>query len=213
MPLNFGKLLFRENLAPGDRVAIMVRNCPQWVMFEQAALRLGLAVVPLYIEDRAENAAWCLDNAGVSLLLLGNMAHWKALSEIVDQLTQLKRIVILEAVSQDIHRTGDQRAIASSDWLPATPKNIALIQNDPQALATIIYTSGTTGRPKGVMLSHHNILSNAYACAQTVTVTPNDCLLSFLPLSHTFERTAGYYTPHAMWRYNRLCALYPTVSR
>ena len=187
--------LSRENLAPGDRVAIMVRNCPQWVMFEQAALRLGLAVVPLYIEDRAENAAWCLDNAGVSLLLLGNMAHWKALSEIVDQLTQLKRIVILEAVSQDIHRTGDQRAIASSDWLPATPKNIALIQNDPQALATIIYTSGTTGRPKGVMLSHHNILSNAYACAQTVTVTPNDCLLSFLPLSHTFERTAGYYTP------------------
>src|SRR5690606_11768147 len=112
-----------------------------------------------------------------------------------DQLTQLKRIVILNATSQDIHQTGDQRTIAASDWLPKAPENISLPQNDPHTLATIIYTSGTTGRPKGVMLSQHNILSNAYACAQIVTVTPDDLLLSFLPLSHTFERTAGYYTP------------------
>lgn len=187
--------LSRENLAPGDRVAIMVRNCPQWVMFEQAALGLGLVVVPLYTEDRAENAAWCLDNAGASLLLLENMVRWEALSNVVGQLTRLKRIVILNATSQDIHQTGDQRTATSSDWLPEAPENIPLPQNDPHALATIIYTSGTTGRPKGVMLSQHNILSNAYACAQVVTVTPDDLLLSFLPLSHTFERTAGYYTP------------------
>lgn len=187
--------LSRENLVPGDRVAIMVRNCPQWIMFEQAALGLGLVVVPLYTEDRAENAAWCLDNAGASLLLLENMVRWEALSNVVGQLTRLKRIVILNATSQDIHQTGDQRTATSSDWLPETPENIPLPQNDPHALATIIYTSGTTGRPKGVMLSQHNILSNAYACAQVVTVTPDDLLLSFLPLSHTFERTAGYYTP------------------
>ncbi len=187
--------LSRENLAPGDRVAIMVRNCPQWVMFEQAALGLGLVVVPLYTEDRAENAAWCLDNAGASLLLLENMVRWDALSGVAGQLAQLKRIVILNATSQDIYQTGDPRAIASSDWLPETAEDIPLVQNDPHALATIIYTSGTTGRPKGVMLSQHNILSNADACAQIVTVTPDDLLLSFLPLSHTFERTAGYYTP------------------
>lgn len=187
--------LSRENFVPGERVAIMVRNCPQWVMFEQAALGLGLVVVPLYTEDRAENAAWCLDNAGASLLLLENMVRWEALRDEVDQLTQLKRIVILNATSQDIHQTGDQRTIAASDWLPKAPENISLPQNDPHTLATIIYTSGTTGRPKGVMLSQHNILSNAYACAQIVTVTPDDLLLSFLPLSHTFERTAGYYTP------------------
>ncbi|BBL35127.1 long-chain-fatty-acid--CoA ligase FadD15 [Nitrosomonas stercoris] len=187
--------LSQENLASGDRVAIMVRNCPQWVMFEQAALGLGLVVVPLYTEDRAENAAWCLGDAGASLLLLENMTQWEALRNVIGQLTQLKRVVILNATAQDIQQTGDQRVVASSTWLPEAAKNIPSAQNDPHALATIIYTSGTTGRPKGVMLSQHNILSNAYACSQIVTVAPDDLLLSFLPLSHTFERTAGYYTP------------------
>ncbi|MCC6917291.1 long-chain fatty acid--CoA ligase [Nitrosomonas sp.] len=187
--------LSRENFSRGDRVAVMVRNCPQWVMFEQAALGLGLVVVPLYIEDRAENAAWCLDNAGASLLLLENMTRWSEMSEAAAQLQQLKRIVILHAASEDIHYTGDKRVIALQDWLPETAETTPPAQNDPHALASIIYTSGTTGRPKGVMLSHHNILSNAYGCAQIVTVRPEDLLLSFLPLSHTFERTAGYYTP------------------
>ncbi len=187
--------LSRENFSRGDRVAVMVRNCPQWVMFEQAALGLGLVVVPLYIEDRAENAAWCLDNAGVGLLLLENMTRWSEMSEAAAQLQQLKRIVILHAASEDIHYASDKRIIALQDWLPETAETISPAQNDPHALASIIYTSGTTGRPKGVMLSHHNILSNAYGCAQIVTVRPEDLLLSFLPLSHTFERTAGYYTP------------------
>lgn len=187
--------LSRENLSPGDRVAVMARNCPQWVIFEQAALGVGLVVVPLYTEDRAENAAWCLDNAGVSLLLLENMTHWDALNEASAQLQQLKHIIILHATSEDIRYTNDKRVVALQDWLPETPGDISPVPNDPYALASVIYTSGTTGRPKGVMLSHHNILSNAYGCAQIVTVRPEDLLLSFLPLSHTFERTAGYYTP------------------
>lgn len=187
--------LSREALSPGDRVAIMARNCPQWVIFEQAAVGLGLVVVPLYTEDRAENATWCLDNAGTTLLLLENMTRWEAMNESMAGLQQLKRIIILDASPEDVHHTGDKRAIALQDWLPETPGDIPSVQNDPHALATIIYTSGTTGRPKGVMLSHNNILSNAYSSAQIVTVRPDDVLLSFLPLSHTFERTAGYYVP------------------
>ena len=68
--------LSRENLTPGDRVAIMLRNCPEWVMFEHAALRLGLVVVPLYTADRVENAAYILRDAGVKVLLLEELAQW-----------------------------------------------------------------------------------------------------------------------------------------
>lgn len=191
--------LQREPLSPGDRVAVMLRNCPQWVMFEQAALASGLVVVPLYTEDRAENAAWCLAHAGVKLLLLENQTQWQALREVENLPAQLARIVILDATADSLRQfddSHDARVCALAEWLPAEAgDDPPPVPHDPHAMATLIYTSGTTGRPKGVMLSHHNILSNACSCAQVVTVTPDDLLLSFLPLSHTFERTAGYYVP------------------
>lgn len=187
--------LSRENLSAGDRVAVMSRNCPQWVMFEQAAIGLGLVVVPLYTEDRAENAAYCLQHSGAKLLLLEKTAQWEAFSQVGDLLTGLSRIVIMTLSEEEVPQKGDDRIVPLSKWLPEQAGDIQQLNTDPHALATIIYTSGTTGRPKGVMLSHHNILTNAYASAQVVTVTPDDLLLSFLPLSHTFERTAGYYIP------------------
>jgi len=186
----------QENLAAGDRVAIMLRNCPQWVMFEQAALASGLVVVPLYTEDRAENAAWCLEHAGAKLLLLENHIQWQALIEVENLPARLARIIIVEATSDAVHSFHDDRVRTLAEWLPADAvQTVEPAGLDSQAMATLIYTSGTTGRPKGVMLSHHNILSNAFSSAQVVTVTCDDLLLSFLPLSHTFERTAGYYVP------------------
>lgn len=187
--------LSQENLSAGDRVAVMSRNCPQWVMFEQAAIGLGLAVVPLYTEDRAENAAYCLQNAGVKLLLIEKLTQWEAFSQVEDLLTGLSRIVIMTLSEEEAVHAGDDRIVMLSKWLPEQANEAQHLNTDPHALATIIYTSGTTGRPKGVMLSHHNILTNAYASAQIVAVAPADLLLSFLPLSHTFERTAGYYVP------------------
>ncbi|SDH32689.1 long-chain fatty acid--CoA ligase [Nitrosomonas sp. Nm132] len=187
--------LSRENLSLGDRVAVMSRNCSQWVMFEQAALGLGLVVVPLYTEDRAENAAYCLQNAGVKLLLVEKLTQWEVFSSVQDQLTALSRIVIMTLLEENRYKAEDDRVIALSKWLPEQGSDTQHLNTDPHALATIIYTSGTTGRPKGVMLSHHNILTNAYGSAQVVIVTPDDLLLSFLPLSHTFERTSGYYVP------------------
>ena len=83
------RALARENLSPGDRVAIMLRNCPEWVTFEHAALRLGLVVVPLYTADRPENAAHILCDAGVKVLLLEEPAQWDAFSEVRRQITGL----------------------------------------------------------------------------------------------------------------------------
>jgi long-chain acyl-CoA synthetase len=87
------------------------------------------------------------------------------------------------------------RISALAEWLPEGGKQYAANLMNPSNLATIVYTSGTTGMPKGVMLSHANILENAFACLQRITLFPEDIFLSFLPLSHTFERTVGYYVP------------------
>jgi long-chain acyl-CoA synthetase len=184
--------LAAENLQPGDRVAVMMQNCPQWVMFDQAALANGLVVVPLYTQDRAENVAFVLQNAGVKALLIGSQEHWDSLQPVRDQLGFLSRVVSLRHIDTAGHP--DSRLITAGEWLPDHAEMVR-VNWDRNALATIVYTSGTTGRPKGVMLSHANILWNAYRSTQMVSCHATDLFLSFLPLSHTLERTAGYYLP------------------
>lgn len=187
--------LQKESLTPGDRVAVMMKNCPEWVMFEQAALGLGLVVIPLYTDDRVENAAYVINDANVKLLLLEGAHQWQQFVAIRDQIRGLQRVVLLKSFEQSDMNLRDEVVVSAWDWLPAHGGEVHHVPTDPHSLATIIYTSGTSGRPKGVMLSHHNILSNADSCLQVVPVLPDDLLLSFLPLSHTFERTSGYYVP------------------
>lgn len=187
--------LAKESLSPGDRVGVMVRNCPEWVMFEQAALGLGLVVVPLYTEDRAENAAYMINDAQVKLLLLDGVHQWHGFAAIREQISSVQRIVLLRSFDNSDMNLRDDAVVSAWDWLPAHGGEVSHVPSDPHSLATIIYTSGTSGRPKGVMLSHRNILSNAFGCLQVIPVLPDDVLLSFLPLSHTFERTCGYYVP------------------
>jgi long-chain acyl-CoA synthetase len=182
--------LEREGLQPGDRVAVMLRNCPEWVIFDQAAHGLGLVVVPLYTQDRPENVAYILQNAGCKLLLFEDLGQWQGLQEVRDQLAGLVRMLAVNALPGTIN---EPRLKWIGDWLPDEGGESRHVPKDPSALATIVYTSGTTGRPKGVMLSHHNILSNAAACLSVMVPGPDDVFLSFLPLSHTLERTCGYY--------------------
>ncbi len=182
--------LAAEGLQAGDRVAVIMQNCPEWVMFDQAALANGLVVVPLYTQDRAENAAYILQNAGVKVLLIGGQEHWDSLQPVREQLDFLVRVISLSHI--DSGGQPDSRLKTAGEWLPDQAELIRADQ-DKDTLATIVYTSGTTGRPKGVMLSHHNILWNAYASLQVVQCQPDEVFLSFLPLSHTLERTAGYY--------------------
>ncbi|MCW9024731.1 MAG: long-chain fatty acid--CoA ligase [Gammaproteobacteria bacterium] len=181
--------LCQEGLSEGDAIAIMVPNCPQWIMLEQAALSLGIIVVPLYINDRAENVAYIIKDAGVKLLLIEHKSHWDELCDIYKELENIIRIVTLEKI-EVIH---DDRVILADDWLPDTATPLTSVNIDRDSLATIVYTSGTTGHPKGVMLSHYNILWNAHSSQRCEDFYPSDRFLSFLPLSHMFERTAGYY--------------------
>ena len=183
-----------ENLEAGDRVAVLLRNCPEWVMFDQAALSLGLVVVPLYTDDRADAIAYILKDAAVKLLLVQDTGRWNRMESVVEDLPNLQRVVVLETGKQPDAREDDLVREAKT-WLPPRGDDLEKRKADPHSLASIVYTSGTTGRPKGVMLSHFNMLSIAHASLTVVDCYQQDSFLSFLPLSHTLERTGGYYLP------------------
>jgi len=181
--------LTKEGLKPGDRVGLCLHNRSEWVLLDQAALGLGLVTVPLYFDDRPENMAFCLNDAGARLLLLESAEQWAGLK---DQLKTVERVVILGG-----NVPADAKAKSLKQWLPAQSQAPVRSPAAPTDLATIVYTSGTTGKPKGVMLSHRNILSNVVSAMRAIPVYEHDRFLSFLPLSHMFERTCGYYA--AIW--------------
>ncbi len=171
--------LLKEGLSHGDRVAICARNSARWVACDVAVLSLGLVLVPLFFNDRPENLAFCLENSGTRLLFTD-----QAPAPLVRALSGL-RIVGLTDTLPD---TEDWSAWRGAGVAPAAP----VARDD---LATIVYTSGTTGRPKGVMLTHGNILANCADLMEAVqeVVAGDHRFLSFLPLSHMFERTAAHF--------------------
>jgi long-chain acyl-CoA synthetase len=183
--------LLGEGLLPGERIAIGLPNGPDWVCVDQAALGRGLVDVTLYMNDRPENVAFLLAHSGARLLVLDSQAQWQSLAPALAAVATLERVVILGPVDAG----SDPLLVSATQWLPPGEHALRESRNAPDDLATLVYTSGTTGRPKGVMLSHRNILSVAHAVLQQVSAYPQDVFLSFLPLAHLFERTVGYYLP------------------
>ncbi len=186
--------LVAAGLAAGDRVALMLKNSVEWVVFDQAALSLGLVVVPLYPDDRADNAAYILEHCGARLLLVEGRFQNRKIGEIIATSPSLKQMVSLSPPADLAHWSTRIAPVAA--WLAAgLDIEVAPRRITGDMLASIIYTSGTTGRPKGVMLSHENMLWNAWYASRCADFRDDERFLSFLPLSHTFERTAGYYMP------------------
>jgi len=190
--------LVKEELAPGDRVAVMLKNSVEWVIFDQAALGLGLVTVPLYLDDRPESAAYILNHCGARLLLVEGRFQHRKLAEIAGSATTMQRIVSLTA-AENGPANARAHVVAAADWLAAAV-GTPVPEHPPSAdlLASVVYTSGTTGRPKGAMLTHDNLLWNAFYSSQCADFEPHEVFLSFLPMSHTLERTGGYYLPMLM---------------
>ena len=185
----------------GERVAILLPNGLQAMSIDQATLAQAAVPVPLHAIDNPGSIAYILADCEASLLVVAQAAQWEKIRAVGTALPALRTVVITEAARGELPGTPDAqgvRLIGLSDWLGAARADTALAAPPgPEDLAAIVYTSGTTGKPKGVMLTHRNVMANVKSTLQRVVAREDDVFLSFLPLSHTFERTAGYYLPIA----------------
>lgn len=180
----------------GDRVAILSENRPEWAIADFACLTVGLTDVPIYPTLPADQIAYILKDSGAVAIFVSNKAQAEKIREIRSQLPALKTVIGFDEIPgltnmsiAELEKRGTQGENRESI---ATYREDALTVK-PDDLATIIYTSGTTGEPKGVMLSHDNIYSNVEGTRTAIPFDGRDVALSFLPLSHIFERMGGHY--------------------
>ena len=183
----------------GDRVAILSENRPEWAIADFACLTGGMTDVPIYPTIPAEQIAYILKDSGATAIFVSNQVQAEKIRQIRSQLPALKAVIgfdDLPGLANMSIGELEKRGVAGENR-----ETIATYREDamtvkPDDVATIIYTSGTTGEPKGVMLTHDNIFSNVQAARTAIPFEGEDTALSFLPLSHIFERMGGHYL---MW--------------
>jgi long-chain acyl-CoA synthetase len=181
----------------GERVALLAESSPEWSLTDYAILATGAVNVPIYPTQAVDQVEFILRNSGARVLFVSTNRQLKRVAAALAALKKERpRLILFEAPNEGVK---DVLALSELEKLGAEERtrNPKLYEElvaraKPEELATIIYTSGTTGDPKGVMLTHHNLVSNAINSGQVFELRPDDVALSFLPLSHVFERTVLY---------------------
>jgi long-chain acyl-CoA synthetase len=190
----------------GDRVAIMSESRPDWLTADLAILTLGGVTVPVYATLTPAQARYIINDAGARVAFVSTAEQLEKLQAVRHQLPALEAIVTFAATPAGSTSVLSLDALIArgharlmGEWGVGRQFRDATREVRPAQLATIIYTSGTTGEPKGVMLSHANLISNMLAGHTIVPVKEDDVSLSFLPLSHSFERLVSYvYLAHGV---------------
>jgi long-chain acyl-CoA synthetase len=189
--------LIALGVEPGDRVALLSENRPGWAFADLAALSAGAWSVPIYTSLTPDEVQFILADSGARACVVSTAAQLAKVEEVRGRCPALRCVIALDPIerSEEWLHTARQLVERGREARAARPgavdeRRAAL---DPESTATILYTSGTTGRPKGVMLSHRNLVSNALDALESLAITSSDLHLSWLPLSHSFERLAGYY--------------------
>jgi long-chain acyl-CoA synthetase len=186
---------------PGDRVGLFAPNCPEWHIADFAVQGIGAVVVPVYFNESADRLAYILNDSGAKVVFACGEAQGRKIADCRERLPALEHVICVSAPSdlpREILRyetliapTGSANvAVKVAAQVEEYRARAAAVAGDQ--LATIIYTSGTTGEPKGVMLTHDNLRSNAIAFSQDFDMLPSDVALSLLPLAHVYERTIDY---------------------
>jgi long-chain acyl-CoA synthetase len=192
--------LLSMGVTKGTKIATIMVNCPEWNFFDMGILQAGAVHVPIYPTISEENYRYILKDASVEYVIVSNLETYNRIRSVLKETPSVKGVFSISNTSgirhwKEIAYAGD--SLNNPSLLEEIKQLIA-----PGDLATIIYTSGTTGRPKGVMLSHKNIISNFLACAEIPDFKINDRALSFLPLCHVYERMLNYvyqYLGMSVW--------------
>jgi long-chain acyl-CoA synthetase len=190
---HYGRGLIAQGIEVGDRVAIMAPNSPEWVYADQGAMSIGAVTVPIYQTEGIDALLHILHDSESRTLFIRSTLMAQKLAEHINEAPKLEKIILLGG------GFNHDRVLGLSDFLSRgipvgnEELNRRLNAGQKNDIATLIYTSGTTGLPKGVELTHGNILNNIEAVLTVFDIGEHDSCLSFLPLSHVFERIDGYY--------------------
>jgi long-chain acyl-CoA synthetase len=184
--------LISKGVKKGDRIAIISENRPEWVIVDLAVLTCGASLVPLYPQSNVTDIQYVLKHSDSVGLFVSTSLQYEKVREIRDSLQDMKFLIPFDSIPK-VDKFADVLAdvkleFSLVEFLKGLEESVG--SGD---IASVIYTSGTTGPPKGVMLTHRNISVNVSSCTASLPIGENDRFLSFLPLSHVFERTAGYY--------------------
>ena len=195
---DFALGLTSMGVGKGDRVAILSNNREEWAVGDLAILSLGATDTPVYPTLLPKQIEFILKDCGAKMVLVEDEGQLAKIDEIHKNLPKLDTVIIFGQKPpstkehlysySEVMEKGKEYGEGREGFFEGAVKSV---KGDDQA--TIIYTSGTTGLPKGTILTHHNFMSNVWAAKEAIPVDENDVLLSFLPLSHVFERMAGYY--------------------
>ncbi len=181
---------------PGDHVGLLSENRPEWTMADLAVLNCAAADVPIHTTQAPAQISYILTDAEVEVLFISSQAQYDRAQSALRAVPKLRVIVAFDQIVADderlislaeLHERGRAADRREPDVYDSLRRSV-----QPGNLATLIYTSGTTGEPKGVMLTHRNLVSNVLANAANLPIREDDVILSFLPLSHIFERTGLY---------------------
>jgi long-chain acyl-CoA synthetase len=197
---NFAYGLLYLEIKRGEKISLISENRIEWIYSDFAILGIGAINVPIYPSLTAESIEYILKDSDSAGVIVSNQLHLNKILKIKDKCKNLKYIIILneKEINKDVNNIYSFKNLQDigKGFKKAQPnlfsQNISKTKEDD--LCTIIYTSGTTGNPKGVMLSHKNIISNVISVVSCFYITSKDCFLSFLPFCHIYERTAGYYS-------------------
>ncbi len=191
--------LLKLGVKKETKISIISENRPEWVYADMAILGLGAIDVPLYPISTADNIQYMLKDSGSMGIVVSNKFHLNKVQKIRNKCPELKFIIVMNDIDLEgmenvytMNQVMEMGRVLKTEEPDIFKNSLKLAREDE--LCTIIYTSGTTGEPKGVMLTHRNIMSNVIASHKAFNMDKEDIFLSFLPLCHIFERMAGYYT-------------------